>query len=77
VQTPTTVDLGPLADPLTDQLRGLAPEKALDLLERDRVAITRCHLRGYMPDAPADRARQKLLRAVKGECQKFARAFNA
>lgn len=74
--TRTTVELGALADPLTEQLDGLAATETLAKLEIDRKAIARCHLMGYMPEAQTRRARQKLLRAIQAECAKFARAFN-
>ena len=73
-----TVELGALADPLPIQLKGLAQEETLEVLELDRKAITRCLIMGYMPERQAERAYRKLLGSIRGRVlPAYARSSNA
>jgi hypothetical protein len=75
MQTPTTVELGALADPLTEQLKGFCDSESLALLEEDRLALVRCLIRGYVPESAIERGRVRLAKKIGEACQKFARTY--
>lgn len=72
-----TIEIGALADPLTKQLKGLATTEDLEMLEADRVALTRALLRGYVPESQIAKARTKLMKNIQRAANKFAEAYNA
>jgi hypothetical protein len=65
-----TIKIGALGRPLTEQLKGLIPAQELEVLEADRVALTRALLRGYVPESLISKARTKLMKNIQ-------KAFNA
>lgn len=69
--------LGCLAEPLTEQLKGLAAKSELESLERDSNAINRLTVRGYITERQCDSARKKLVKNIQAAAQKFAKAVNA
>lgn len=68
-----SITVGALEPPLTEQLRGVLPFAKSDALEADSNAITRCNLMGYMPDAAAHRARQRLIKKIEKTVQDHRR----
>lgn len=62
-----SISFGALADPIKKQIEaaGLSISKReADLLQRDAEAITRCYIRGLIPDSVAERARMRLLKNI-------------
>ena len=69
------IELGCLAEKLTVQTGCNSDE--MQLLDRDQSAITRCHIRGFMPKAQYMWALKKLVKkvekALKNEAKKLGR----
>lgn len=58
------IDLGVMAPPLGEQIDGLSEEDA-ERLDGHRQAIARLRIYEFITAAEADRARRKLLAAIK------------
>jgi hypothetical protein len=63
--TTKQVSFGWLAPSLATQLAGKIKKRELAHFERDRLAILRAHLRGYVSDAVRDSALRKLVKAIE------------
>jgi len=59
------IHFGPLAQPLTEQLRGVLPVGVLIRYQRDTESITRLSVRGLLTPSEAQRARRRLVKAIE------------
>jgi hypothetical protein len=66
------LELGALSSSLDEQLssQGIALRKGQDikLFQKDADAITRCLIRGFMPESTAQRARKQLTKHIAAQC---------
>lgn len=59
------INFGALAPPLASQLSGFGLKNDVVLhLQKDADAITRCAIRGFIPEAVTKRARQRLFKKI-------------
>ena len=50
--------------PLVEQLKGHAPKKDLEILDRMSSAITLLYIKGILPPRQVDTARKKLMKRI-------------
>lgn len=66
-----SIVFGALADPILEQLqaqgRTIQSVDAVQSIQRDADAITRCLVQGFIPASVGERARRKLIRKI-GKC---------
>lgn len=61
------IELGALCDPISDQLKGRAPNHRLRFLDGHAESITRLHIHGVLTDSECDKARKRLMRKIQQE----------